>query len=445
MSVKQPIPNQSDLDFAASASSALLIQTPRGGRSLLWLLVVIIVVLVAWAAYAEIDEFTRGEGRVIPSQYIQMVQNLEGGIVAEIFVTEGQSVERGEPLVRLDDTRFSSSLRESDVTRFQLKAKAARLRSEARGEEFPQQALIDKGIPENIIAGQQELFNIRERELGNNQQVLKQQSIQIDQELSEWRAKYAQLKRSYGLLNKELSMTQPLVAQGAISEVEILRLRRQLNDLYGEIEAAELAIPRTQSALQEVSDKLAAADSTFRSQAQADYNEARSELARLSEASGALEDRVKRTTISSPVNGTIKQLFVKTLGGVIGPGVDVVAIVPTEDKLRVEARIRPADIAFLYPGQESTVKFTAYDFSIHGGLTGKLMSISPDTIIDEEGESFYLVQIETDHSYFGTSNNPLPIIPGMTVTVDILTGKKTVMDYILKPLLKTKQLALRER
>ncbi len=404
-----------------------------------------ILQIILFGIFLEYLEFTRGEGRVIPSRYVQMVQNLEGGIVAEIYVKQGQRVERGEPLVRLDDTRFASSLRESDVTRYQLQAKTARLRAETRGEDFPVEQLISEGVPERIVENERQLFAVRTRENNNNNQILRQQSVQKSQELSEWKAKYSQLRRSYNLLNSELKMTQPLVAEGAISQVEILRLRRQLNDLLGDMQAAELSIPRVKSALQEVEEKLIAATSTFRSQAQADYNEARSELSRLSEASQALVDRVDRTTITSPVTGTIKQLFVKTLGGIIQPGVDIVAIVPTEDNLRVEAKVRPADIAFLYPGQTATVKFTAYDFAIHGGLSGEVVHISPDTIVDEEGESFYLVQIETEQSFLDSSDKSLPIIPGMTVYADILTGQKTVLDYILKPLLKTKQLALKER
>lgn len=445
MEVKIPQASDDDLNYADSAAAAMLIQSPKGGRLLLWIICLLITAFIVWAAFAEIDEFTRGEGRVIPSQYVQMVQNLEGGIVAEIFVKEGQQVSRGEPLVRLDDTRFSSSLRESDVTQFQLKARAARLNAEAKDQTFPEETLLAEGVPANIVETEKNLFNVRERELNNNKQVLKQQSLQKQQELSEWKAKLSQFKRSYGLLNRELKMTEPLVAQGAISQVEVLRIRRQLNDIYGEIETADLTIPRIEAALQEIEEKLSVADSSFRSQAQLEYSETKSELSRLTESSQALVDRVNRTVISSPVNGTIKQLFVKTLGGVIQPGLDIVAIVPNEENLRVEAKVSPADIAFLYPGQEATIKFTAYDFAIHGGLSGKLVNISPDTILDEEGESFYLVQIETEQAFFGAEDRPLPIIPGMTVHVDILTGKKTILDYILKPLLKTKQLALKER
>lgn len=441
---KQPQVDEDDLAYASSASAAILYQTPRGGQQLLWAIVVFIVAMIIWASLANIDEFTRGEGQVIPSQYVQIVQNLEGGIVDEVFVREGQSVERGQPLLRLDDKRFSSSLRETEVNQAQLVSRSLRLKAEAEGKPFPETELLEL-VPKNIVTSEKALYFARAQELSTSNQVIVQQVAQKRQELSEWQAKSRQLKRSYDLLKNELDLTAPLVDQGAVSEVEVLRLRRQLNDVQGEMNAAQLTIPRIQSSLEESENKLAAAESAFRSRSQSEYNEVKAELSRLQESSQAIVDQVDRTLVKSPVAGTIKQLFVKTLGGVIQPGRDLVAIVPTEDRLRVEARVSPVDIAFLHPNQKAVIKFTAYDFSIHGGLSGEVVNISPDTIVDEEGNSFYIVQIETEQSFLGNAVNPKPIIAGMTVSVDILTGQKTVLDYILKPILKTKQLALRER
>jgi adhesin transport system membrane fusion protein len=434
-----------DMAYASSASAAILHQTPKGGQQLLWAIAVFIVAMVTWASLANIDEFTRGEGQVIPSQYIQVVQNLEGGIVEEVFVREGQSVKRGQSLVRLNDKRFSSSLRETEVNQYQLKAKSLRLKAEAEGVAFPESELFSLKTPENVIVSEKALYIARIQEISTSNQVIVQQVAQKRQELSEWRAKESRLRRSYQLLKSELDLTSPLVAQGAVSEVEVLRLRRQVNDVQGEMNAARLTIPRIESSLNESENKLSAAESAFRSRSQSEYNEVKAELGRLVESSQAIADQVDRTLVVSPVAGTIKQLFVKTLGGVIQPGRDIVAIVPTEDNLRVEARVRPADIAFLHPSQKAIVKFTAYDFSVHGGLAGEVVNISPDTILDEEGNSFYMVQIETEQTFLGSEAKPLPIIAGMTVSVDILTGEKTILDYILKPILKTKQLALRER
>ena len=433
-----------ELSYASSAAAAVLYQSPRGGQQLLWAIAVFIVVMVTWAAVAEVDEFTRGHGRVIPSQSVQLVQNLEGGIVAEVFVREGQRVKRDQALVRLDDLRFSASLRETKVNQAQLQVKAARLKAEAEGNTFPQAGLLN-GLPADTISVETDLYLARQQELITSNQVIQQQIEQKKQEMSELKAKSEQLQRSYHLLKNELDLTQPLVVEGAVSQVELLRLRRMVNDLAGELQAANLAVPRVQSALVELEQKLAAADFAFRSEAQAEFNDVQSELSLLRESSQAIVDQVDRTLVKSPVAGTIKQLFVKTLGGVVQPGMDLLAIVPSEDHLLIETNIRPADIAFMHPGQKAMVKFTAYDFSIHGGLEGSVVNISPDTIVDDEGDSFYLVQIETALSFLGEKNDPLPIIPGMTVNVDILTGKKTVLDYILKPILKTKALALRER
>lgn len=436
--------SKEDLSYASSAAAAVLYQSPRGGQQLLWAIVLFIIAFIVWAAFAEIDEFTRGDGRVIPSRSVQMLQNLEGGIVAEVFVREGQRVKQGELLLRLDDLRFSSSLRETEVNKVQLQAKVARLKAEADGAAFPEAELL-KAVPEDIVAVEKALFLVRQQELSLNSEVVQQQINQKQQELAELAAKSKQIRRSYNLLKTELDLTQPLVAQGAVSKVELLRLRRQLNDLSGELESTKLSTPRIKAALSELEQKLAVATSTFRSKAQAEHNEVQSELSRLLESSQAIVDQVDRTLVKSPVAGTIKQLFVKTLGGVVQPGMDLLAIVPSEDSLLIETRVRPADIAFMHPGQKAMVKFTAYDFSIHGGLEGEVVNISPDTIVDDEGESFYLVQIETESSFLGDKQYSLPIIPGMTVNVDILTGKKTILDYLLKPILKTKQLALRER
>lgn len=434
---------QEDLDYMSSAAAAVLQQSPRGGQQLLWAICTFVVVAVVWASLAYVDEFTRGEGKVIPSSQVKVVQHQEGGIVAELFVREGQAVKAKEPLLRLDDTQFSSSLREADVTLDQLKAKAERLSYEADGVGFPEQPI--EGVGEVVWSQERALYLSRREEQNSKDQVLVQQISQRNQELSELKARRDQHQRSYRLLDKELQISKPLVSSGAMSQVELLRLERQVNDLYGELNGAELAIPRVESSLQEARDKLHGSQLAFGNESRKELADVRLELQRLSESSGALEDRVDRTLVISPVAGTIKQVMVNTIGGVIQPGMDLIKIVPTEDRLLVEAKIRPTDIAFLHPGQEAIVKFTAYDFSIHGGLKGKVTHISPDTIVDEEGESFYTVRVETEKAFLGHEDKPLPIIPGMTVSVDVLTGEKTVLDYILKPILKTKQLALRER
>lgn len=432
-----------DVDFISSAREAVLEQSPRGARTLLYVILSFCVCFLLWAAFTSVDEFTRGEGKVIPSQQIQLIQNLEGGILAELYVNEGDVVERGQSLLRLDDTRFSSSLREAGVTLAQLQIKSMRLRAEAEGEAFsiPDKNKWDK----NLVRQEQDFFQSRQNEFLSNRQVLQQKVSQKQQELSELKAKRKQHQTSVSLLQKELELTRPLAEQGAVSEVELLRLERQLNELQGLLDGARLAIPRAQSALKEAQEKFNNVELVFRREAREQLNEINLELSRLTETSEALVDRVKRTTVKSPVTGTVKRLLINTIGGVVQPGMDIVEIVPSEETLLVEARIRPSDIAFLHPGQNAKIKFTAYDFSVMGGLDGEVVLISPDTITDDRGESYYLVRVETDRVFTGPDGTELPIIPGMTVSVDIQTGEKSILDYILKPILKTKQLALRER
>lgn len=432
-----------DLDYISSSKAAILQQSPKGGQYMLWAVALFFVVFFIWAAWAELDEFARGEGRVIPSQHVQIVQNLEGGIVEELYVREGQQVQRHQPLLRISDTQFSSSLGEAKVTLDQLEIKSLRLRAEAEGKPFviPQ----DHRWPAFLVDQETAFYQSRQAELDSSREVFQQQETQKRQEVLELQAKEKQLQKSFDLLERELELTRPLAEQGAISPVELLRLERQANDLHGELEAARLALPRAEAGLNEAREKLANVELVYRREAREELNETTLEMSRLTETSGALADRVERTLVRSPVAGTVKQLLVKTIGGVIQPGMDIVEIVPSEEKLLIEARIRPADIAYLHPGQKAKIKFSAYDFSIMGGLDGELVHISPDTIVDDEGNSFYLVRVETNGIFKSPTGIELPIIPGMTVSVDILTGKKTLLDYLLKPILKTKELALRER
>ncbi len=432
-----------DLDYISSAKAAVLQQTPKGGRQLLLVVLLFFISFFLWAGFTFVDEFTRGEGKVIPSQQVQIIQNLEGGILAELFVAEGDLVKRGQPLVRLDDTRFASSLREAGVTLAQLQIRSARLRAEADGQEF--KIPTDSKWDPTLSAQEKAFYDSRQSELNSNRQVLLQQISQKKQEQSELGAKYKQLQKSYELLNTELELTRPLASEGAVSEVELLRLERQLNDLSGELAAAELALPRVKSSLREAEEKLNNLSLVFRREAREQLNEITLELSRLAETSEALADRVERTLVVSPVSGTVKRLLVNTIGGVIQPGMDIAEVVPSEEVLLIEAKVRPSDIAYLHPGQTAKIKFTAYDFSVMGGLNGNVVHISPDTITDEENMSFYLVKVETSRVFVGPDGTELPIIPGMTVSVDILTGEKTILDYILKPILKTKRLALRER
>lgn len=435
-----------DLKYMSYSSEAVLQQTPYLSRLLLWALAALLVVMLAWAAIAEVDEFTRAEGRVVPSSDVQVVQNLEGGILAQLMVSEGELVERDQPLLQIDDTLFSSTFRERSLQAEQLAVKAARLRAEVHDTLFEDELLKLDVVPDpRAVFSERELHQSRRRDFELRLAALKERVEQRRQELSSIRVERQTIAVSYELLSHEVALSRPMVEQGAMSRVELLRLERQANDLKGQMDRASLAIPQLESALQEALGNVESFEQTFRSEAQAELSDVGAEFDRLRESNQALEDRVRRTVVRSPVRGTIKQLRVRTIGGVIQPGMDLVEIVPTDDSLLVEARVHPRDIAFIHPAQKATVKFTAYDFSIHGGLSAQVVHISPDTITAEDGASFYQIRLQTEGGHLGRSEESLPIIPGMTVQVDILTGRKTILNYLMKPIFKTRELAFRER
>jgi adhesin transport system membrane fusion protein len=296
-----------------------------------------------------------------------------------------------------------------------------------------------------IAAREWQLFNSRKEELATTIEILEEKAKQRRQDIAELEEKQTELTRTYRLLKKEIELTEPLIAQGAVSEVELLRLQREASTMLGEIAGTKLSIPRVKSQLNEALKEIKEEQLQFSNNAKKELNEVQAELDTLSATSVALADRLDRTSIRSPVYGTVKQVLVNTVGGVIQPGMDLIEIVPLEDTLLVEAQIKPADIAFLRPDQEAMVKFTAYDFTIYGGLEAELEYISADSVIDEKGNAFYQVRVRTNQNYLMGKEAKMPIIPGMVATVDILTGKKTILSYLLKPILKAKQTALRER
>lgn len=326
---------ESDFTFANQVRAAAELRTPRTSRMLLAVVVLLLVTGTTWAHFAILDEVKRGQGRVIPARQMQVLQSLEGGLVEEILIQEGDTVQKGQVLARIDNTKFSADLGE-------VKAK---------------------------------------REAAVN---------------------------SLKLLTREVELTRKLYEQKVVPEIEMLRLQRQASDLTGQI---------------------AVFDETIKS----------------------AEDRVRRAELRSPVYGIINKINVTTVGAVVQPGANLMDIVPLDDTLLVEGRLRPQDIAFIRPGQDAVVKLTAYDSSVFGSLKGKVERISADTIIDDKSktgdkpESFYRVMVRTDKNYLGTQENPLPIIPGMVATVEVLTGKKSVLDYLVKPARMLADEAFRER
>jgi membrane fusion protein, adhesin transport system len=427
--------------FEREADALISRQRTHRAQAIVRTALLVIVVLLAWAALAQVDEVTRGDARVISSRQLQVVQSLDGGVVVEILVREGQVVEAGQLLLRIDETRASSGVRESAAQGVALRARAARLRALAEDKAFqPPAAVTD--AERRTIEEERRLYDARLSELSAQLSINRQQLSQRQQELNEMQARRTAAQRGLELAQQELAQTRPLLATGAVSQVDILRLERDVTKNRGDAEQATAQIARVQAAIGESQRKAQETELVFRSEARRDLAEAMGKLNALNEGAVALADRVSKAQVKSPVRGRVQRLLANTVGGVVQPGKDIVEIVPLDDTLVLEARVAPKDIAFIVPGQAATVKFTAYDFSIYGGLDANVENISPDTVVDERGNAFYLVRVRTKQAGF---NDKLPIIPGMTAEVDVLTGKKSVLSYLLKPVLKVQAYALRER
>lgn len=433
-----------DTDFMSDLRAAI-VRGPRFSTSLLLFGILgFIAAAIYWTSQATIPMVASGEGQVIPSSQIQVVQHLEGGIVSEILVSEGQFVKRGDTLLRVNDVQFEAKFSEDYAQYLGLLSARDRLEAEVSGKRPVYSKEVLENGPEIAVA-ENALYKARRNELGQSVAVLKRQVEQREQELVEISARISQLGRSLELAEEELAITAPMVAQGVTSRIELIRVERSVNDLRGTLDATEKSVPRARSALREAEGRIHEKRATYRTQALALLNETKIKLNALGEVLTSMRDRVQRTDVRSPVDGTIKQLYVNTVGGVIRPGMDLVEIVPAEDNLLVEARIRPSDIAFIHPEQEARVKITAYDYAVYGSLKAELVRISADTIVDENGESYFEIQVRTDQNYLGDEDNPLPIIPGMVAQVDILTGDRTVLQYLLKPILRAREKAFRER
>jgi len=433
-----------DYEFMHSLSAAVLQVTPSKLRIVLFFWVFTIFAFIVWANFAFIDEIARGNGEIIPSGENQLVQNLEGGIVQEILVQEGQTVEKGQILIKIDNQKSQSSFSSNEIKADSLEAKIIRLKAESISGDFKYNENISESV-KAFIKNEKSLFITNKQQLNSKLNALKEKLIQRRNELSEARSELRHSKLSIEMINKEVKMTKPMVLRGVSSKRDFLKLEREANSEQQNYDAVRKSIPRLKSSIKEAKSNIKETILIFQSEAKVKLNDTVSELKSLRVNSTALEDQVSRTVVKSPMKGIVQKLYVHTVGGVIRPGADIMEIVPSDQALLVQVKIKPSDIAFIYFGQKAIVKFSAYDFSIYGGLKGEVVLISADTIKDEKDNVFYTVRIKTDENHLGNINKPLKIIPGMTVSVDIITGKKSVLDYILKPILKTKQYTFTER
>jgi adhesin transport system membrane fusion protein len=438
----QPAANGTrELGWSDLADQAVIEQEPLRARGLLYGIGIVVVLLIVWSAFAEVDTVTRGQGKVIPSRQLQVVGSQDGGVVREILVREGDVVQAGDLLLRLDQTRSQATLGENRAELQGLSVKAARLQAVIDGVQFvPGEEMLAEA-PE-VVAQELEFYRSTTRELENEQRIAEQQLTQRSEELAELRARESQLATEARLATQELDVTQPMVESGAVSPVEVLRLEREVNRAIGELAQPRSQIKRVTAAIAEAEGRVEGVRLEFVNAARAELSETMTRINALREAGEGLSDRVRQTNVTAPVAGTVNQLYFNTVGGVVLPGRDIVELVPADDTLLLEVRVRPQDIAFIAPGQRANVKVTAYDFVVYGGLEGRVEQIGADTVVDEEGNPFYEVTVRTEQADFGPEN---PIIPGMTVEVDVITGKKTVLAYLMKPVLRARQRALSER
>jgi adhesin transport system membrane fusion protein len=405
---------------------------------------VFFILALAWAAFFQIEEIARGDGRVITRSQVQVITNLEGGIISEILVHEGDVVQKDQPLMRIDATRHMAAYREGEQGALGLKAKIARLAAEANRTAFSMPADVQKGNP--IVAqNESALYRARQAELSTKTQVLRQQLAQRESELRELQSRTERLAEQLVLVDRELGITAPLVKRGVVSEVELLRLEREQTRTRSDLEQARLSIPRVKASIDEARSKLADAEATFRSQAGAELAQAQAEFSKVSEQIPALEDRATRTLVRAPMHGIIKTIPNKTIGGVVQPGGPMLEMVPVEDTLLIETHLRPADIAFVHVGQRAVVKVSAYDYSIFGALEGKIEHVSADSIVPQQGEPFYVAHVRTASNAINYFGKKLSISPGMVATVDVITGKRSVLYYLTKPINRVRERALTER
>ena len=452
------------LDYVDDKSSALLLNTPKNARILLWVILLFFVVAVIWAALAKIDKVTVAMGKVIPSAQLQMIQNLEGGLVQKILVKEGEVVHKGQRLLLINDTQFVSDFQSKQSQLSAAQADSVGMNAllnsvivdKSKTKDSWEQSVVIKPHPlifsdtfshnhPDLVVHQENEYGDKLSNLENQLSVVAQQIQQKRQSLLEANSNVSSLVSSLAIAQKEYNMTAPLTTDGVVPEIQLLKLQRQLNQTQQQLNSTRLQVPSLRSAIQEAILQRIDIASKFRANIQTQLNSTSVKIASLSESQVVLKDRVQRTVVVSPVNGTIQRIFVNTIGGVIQPGMNIISIVPAGDQLLIQAKVAPRDIAFLHPGLKAIVKLTAYNFSNYGGLKGIVQTISADTIQDKKGTSYYQITVKTDrNNLIGSEGQSLPIIPGMTASVDIVTGRRSVLNYLLNPVLKARQTAFRE-
>ncbi len=433
-----------DSDFMGEMQAATNLAPTKSSIMLLFSIVALLVYLVSWAGVAEIEELTRGSGQVVPTQEIQVVQSLEGGILAELLVKEGEMVEQGQTLIRIDDVQFASEERGTQARYLGLLAMKGRLEAEANGQEFKLSEEIKKKAPK-VAANEIALHESRQRELENSYNILDDRIDKANADLSEVQAQINRLYQNRKLLQEEMEITAEMVRQRAVPKLEEIRLKRELTDINGQISANAERKKALEAEVQVALTEKSSQDDVFRSEALSQLSKVETELSELQERLTAAGDRVFRAELKSPVDGIVNSIALTTIGGVVEPAQRLVEIVPTDDELKIIAQVKPEDVAFLRPGMATKVKVTAYDPQKYGALDGTLTRLASNSVTDEEGNVFFEVEVRTEKNFMGSADAPLPITPGMVANIEVITGKRTILDYLLKPFLRARERAFTER
>ena len=410
---------------------------------LVWITFASLFFLFLWAAFANLDVIVRGSGQVVPSQRVQQLQNLEGGILREILVYEGQSVEQGDLLARIDNESAGSQYREAMVRSLDHQASIARLQALIDDAEplYPPEVLVNS----SLVTRHTNILNAMRAQLNSELNVLELQADARKHEAAELEARKKHLASGLKIAQEQRRLAAKALAEKAYSALDFLNLEQRVLDLDMEITALEHSIPRLHIEAQEMQERITQLKAENTSQNSQEIGEIQARLVSLQELLKAGSDKVRRTEMHSPVRGIIKRIYTSTVGGVVAPGATIMDIVPIDESLIIEARFSPADIGFLYPGLKAIVRLTAYDFAIYGSMEARVEQISADTLENSQGEVFYNVKVRTTHSTLNNQGENLPIMAGMQAEVDVMTGKKTVLNYILKPLLKVRDRAFREQ
>lgn len=436
--------NQEDLEFMEELEAAIRLRPTITSNLMLISVSGLVFFILMWATFSRIDEVTHGEGQVVPTSEIQIVQSLEGGVLQELKVSEGTVVQKGQVLAKISDVAFASEERGTEVRQDALLIKKARLEAEANDTAFSIPADLKAKAP-SIASNEEQLYRSRQTEVENATSILHDRIARAQSQISEANAKISRLSKSKKLVQEELTITQKMVEQRAVPKLDEIRLSRDLNDLSGQINETSQEISGMDADLRTARKELEDQKTKFRSQALGELNDVQTQLSQLTENLTAIGDRVDRSELRSPVDGVVNRIMLKTIGGIVEPAMKLIEIVPMDDELKIMAKVSPSEIAFLKPGQPVKVKISAYDPQRYGALDGKLERIGANSVNDSKGNVFFEIEVRTDKNHLGTAEKPLPITPGMVAQTEIITGDRSILQYLMRPVLRAKDKALTER